>query len=92
MKKVKDAKVEAITAGELTKLQEMVSGMNQLQTTIGGYEAHSVGQEVYGGHTIVNILEEETKYSVYIQKGDLLMPWKDFNKNMAISIEYDLKW
>ena len=53
---------------------------------------YSVGQEVYGGHTIVNILEEETKYSVYIQKGDMLMPWKDFNKNMAISIEYDLKW
>tara|TARA_R110000850_G_scaffold22019_2_gene64324 strand:+ start:4418 stop:4636 length:219 start_codon:yes stop_codon:yes gene_type:complete len=53
---------------------------------------YSVGQEVYGGHTIVNILEEENKYSVYIQKGDLLMPWKDFNKNMAISIEYDLKW
>jgi hypothetical protein len=53
---------------------------------------YSVGQEVYGGHTIVNILEEEKKYSVYIQKGDMLMPWKDFNKNMAISIEYDLKW
>jgi hypothetical protein len=53
---------------------------------------YSVGQEVYGGHTIVNILEEETKYSVYIQKGDMLMPWKDFNKHMAISIEYDLKW
>ena len=53
---------------------------------------YAVGQEVYGGHTIVNILEEETKYSVYIQKGDMLMPWKDFNKNMAISIEYDLKW
>ena len=53
---------------------------------------YSVGQEVYGGHTIVNILEEENKYSVYIQKGDMLMPWKDFNKHMAISIEYDLKW
>ena len=53
---------------------------------------YAVGQEVYGGHTIVNILEEETKYSVYIQKGDMLMPWKDFNKHMAISIEYDLKW
>ena len=53
---------------------------------------YAVGQEVYGGHTIVNILEEETKYSVYIQKGDMLMPWKDFNKNMAVSIEYDLKW
>jgi hypothetical protein len=53
---------------------------------------YSVGQEVYGGHTIVNILEEEEKYSIYIQKGDLVMPWKDFNKNMAVSIEYDLKW
>jgi len=53
---------------------------------------YSVGQEVYGGHTIVNIIEEEDKYSVYIQKGDLVMPWKDFNKNMAVSIEYDLKW
>lgn len=53
---------------------------------------YSVGQEVYGGHTIVNILEEESKYSIYIQKGDLVMPWKDFNKNMAVSIEYDLKW
>ena len=53
---------------------------------------YSVGQEVYGGHTIVNILEEEDKYSIYIQKGDLVMPWKDFNKNIAVSIEYDLKW
>jgi hypothetical protein len=53
---------------------------------------YSVGQEVYGGHIIVNILEESDKYSVYIQKEELVMPWKDFNKNMAISIEYDLKW
>jgi len=53
---------------------------------------YSVGQEVYGGHTIVNIVEEEGKYSIYIQKGDLVMPWKDFNKNMAISVEYDLAW
>ena len=53
---------------------------------------YSVGQEVYGGHTIVNIIEEEEKYSVYIQKGDMVMPWKDFNKNMAVSVEYDLSW
>lgn len=53
---------------------------------------YSVGQEVYGGHTIVHILEEEEKYSVYIQKGDAMMPWKDFNKNMAVSVEYDLKY
>jgi hypothetical protein len=53
---------------------------------------YSVGQEVYGGHTIVNIIEEEEKYSIYIQKEDNVMPWKDFNKNMAVSVEYDLNW
>ena len=53
---------------------------------------YSVGQEVYGGHTIVKIIEEEDKYSIYIQKSDEVMPWKDFNKNMAVSVEYDLKY
>ena len=53
---------------------------------------YAVGQEVYGGHTIANIVEEDTKYSIYIKKGDELLPWKDFNKNMAIAIEYDLQY
>jgi len=53
---------------------------------------YSVGQEVYGGHTIANIIEEDTKYSIYIKKGNELLPWKDFNKNMAIAIEYDLQY
>jgi hypothetical protein len=53
---------------------------------------YAVGQEVYGGHTIANIIEEEDKYSIYITKKDMLMPWKDFNKNMSISVEYDLSW
>ena len=53
---------------------------------------YSVGQEVYGGHIIVNVIEEEEKYSIYIQKDDMVMPWKDFNKNMAISVEYDLNY
>lgn len=26
---------------------------------------YAVGQEVYGGHTIANIIEEENKYSIY---------------------------
>ena len=29
---------------------------------------YAVGQEVYGGHTICDILEEDDKYSVYIKK------------------------
>ena len=53
---------------------------------------YSVGQEVYGGHTICDIVEEKDKFSVYIRKNKDVMPWKDFNKNMAVSVEYDLKY
>ena len=53
---------------------------------------YAVGQEVYGGHTIVNIIEEKDKYSIYIEKDNNVMPWKDFNKNMAVSVEYDLSY
>jgi len=53
---------------------------------------YAVGQEVYGGHTICNILEEDDKYSIYIKKRNQVIPWKDFNKNMAISVEYNLEY
>tara|TARA_R110000787_G_scaffold2079_2_gene8574 strand:+ start:479 stop:700 length:222 start_codon:yes stop_codon:yes gene_type:complete len=53
---------------------------------------YSVGQEVYGGHTICDIVEEKDKYSVYIKKNKDVMPWKDFNKNMAVSVEYNLEY
>ena len=53
---------------------------------------YSVGQEVYGGHTICDIVEEKDKYSIYIKKEKDVMPWKDFNKNMAIAVEYNLEY
>ena len=53
---------------------------------------YSVGQEVYGGHTICDIIEEDEKYSIYIRKNKDVLPWKDFNKNMAISVEYNLQY
>jgi len=53
---------------------------------------YSVGQEVYGGHTINSILEEDDKYSIYIMKNNEVLPWKDFNKNMAIAVEYNLEY
>lgn len=53
---------------------------------------YSVGQEVYGGHSIVNIIEDEDKYSVYIKKNKEVLPWKEFNKNMAIAVEFDLQY
>jgi hypothetical protein len=51
-----------------------------------------VGQEVYGGHTICDIVEDDTKYSIYIRKNEEVLPWKDFNKNMAVSVEYNLEY
>jgi|TARA_R100001163_G_scaffold21014_1_gene18040 hypothetical protein len=53
---------------------------------------YSVGQDVYGGHTIDSIVEENDKFSIYIKKGKEVLPWKDFNKNMAIAVEYNLEY
>jgi len=54
---------------------------------------YSVGQEVYGGHTISDILlDEDNSYNIYIKKNNEVLPWKKFNPNMAISVEYDLQY
>ena len=53
---------------------------------------YSVGQEVYGGHVIVDIKEEDTQYNVYIKRDDEIKLWKSFNKNMGISIEYNINF
>jgi len=53
---------------------------------------YAVGQDVYGGHTICDIIEEKDKYSIYIKKNKDVLPWKDFNKNMAVSVEYNLEY
>ncbi len=53
---------------------------------------YAVDQDVYGGHKICDIIEEEDKYSIYIKKEQVVIPWKDFNKNMAISVEYNLEY
>ena len=55
---------------------------------------YSVGQDVYGGHTINNITldKSDNSYNIYIKKNNEVMPWKKFNSNMAISVEYDLEY
>ena len=55
---------------------------------------YSLGQQVYGGHEISHILfdEKDNSYNIYIKKNDQVLPWKKFNSNMAISIEYDLEY
>jgi hypothetical protein len=55
---------------------------------------YSIGQEVYGGHTISHILFEGTdnSYNIYIKKRNEVLAWKKFNSNMAIAVEYDLEY
>jgi hypothetical protein len=55
---------------------------------------YAVSQVVYGGHEISHILfeTEDNSYNIYIKKADEVMPWKKFNSNMAISVEYDLEY
>ena len=55
---------------------------------------YAVGQQVYGGHTISDILfqDRDDSYNIYIKKRDEILPWKKFNSNMAISVEYDLEY
>lgn len=55
---------------------------------------YSIGQEVYGGHTICDIIgnKQDGEYLIYIQKENEVLPWKKFNSNMAIAIEFDLNY
>ena len=53
---------------------------------------YSVGQEVYGGHKICDILEEEGCYKIFITKNKEVLPWKHFNSNMTVSVEYNLAY
>lgn len=55
---------------------------------------YSVNQEVYGGHIITDILYEDKdeSYNIFICKDSEVLPWKKFNKNMSIAVEYDLKY
>ncbi len=55
---------------------------------------YSTGQQVYGGHNISDIIydDNDSSYNIYIEKNNEILPWKKFNSNMAISIEYDLEY
>ena len=55
---------------------------------------YSTGQEVYGGHVISDIIFEnkDSSYNIFIIKNEEVLPWKKFNSNMSVSVEYDLKY
>ena len=55
---------------------------------------YAVNQQVYGGHVIKAILHDkkDDSYNIYIEKNKEVLPWKKFNSNMAVSVEYDLEY
>ena len=55
---------------------------------------YSLGQDVYGGHVIDSIIfkQEDDSYNIFIIKNEEILPWKKFNNNMAVSVEYDLNY
>ncbi len=53
---------------------------------------YSVGQEVYGGHIIETIEENDGAYNITISKGNEIMPWKTINANMAVTVEYNIDY
>ena len=55
---------------------------------------YSLGKQVYVVNEIYHILydEKDNSYNIYIKKNNEVLPWKKFNSNMAISIEYDLEY
>ena len=37
-------------------------------------------------------INDDNSYNIFIKKNNEVLPWKKFNSNMAISIEYDLEY
>jgi len=52
-----------------------------------------VGQSVLNSTYVIHLIEFDKKkesYVIYIQKGDEVKQWKEFNKNMPASIEFNI--
>lgn len=58
----------------------------------GGAMHYLVGQTVLKSYKIVNILsnEDESRFDIWIQKGNEIFLWKSFNHSMPTSIEYNI--
>ena len=100
-------KAEKITEEQLQQVQSIVNAINRTQLDLGMLETrkhnmlHNIAtiedqltvmqgefEKQYGTYDI-NI---QDKFSIYIRKKKDVLPWKDFNKNMAISVEYNLEY
>ena len=54
-----------------------------------------VGQDVLGGSYIIHLIQHDSgasSYKIWIERQDEIILWKEFNKNMPASIEYNINF
>tara|TARA_B110000977_G_C10803335_1_gene387213 strand:+ start:74 stop:298 length:225 start_codon:yes stop_codon:yes gene_type:complete len=54
-----------------------------------------VGQEVLNKEYIIHLIQYDSKmesYKIWIERKDEIILWKEFNKNMPASIEYNINF
>ena len=54
-----------------------------------------VGQEILGGSYVIFIIEydlDKDCYIIYIKRNDEVVPWKSFNKNVPVCVEYNINF
>lgn len=54
-----------------------------------------VGQEILGGNYNIFLIEYESdqeSYVIYIKRKDEILPWKSFNKNVPVCVEYNINF
>ena len=88
IKELKGIKPEKITDEQLKKVQDSVNNINRAQLEIGSMEIKK--HEMM--HNIAGLRDELTLLQAEFKKQKDVLPWKDFNKNMAVSVEYNLQY
>ena len=54
-----------------------------------------VGQEILGGNYTIFLIEydvDQESYIIFIKKKDEIIPWKSFNKNVPVCVEFNINF
>tara|TARA_B110000902_G_scaffold14096_1_gene16775 strand:+ start:592 stop:816 length:225 start_codon:yes stop_codon:yes gene_type:complete len=54
-----------------------------------------VGQEILGGNYTIFLIEydvDQESYFIFIKKKDEIIPWKSFNKNVPVCVEFNINF
>ena len=62
---------------------------------VSGAMHYLVGQDVLGGKYTIHLIkyhEDTESFRIWIEKGDEVILWKEFNRVMPVSIEYNINF